>query len=238
MEDFKAWLEGRDKSGTTINSYIKTALLFEKWFLQRSGQDVFDATKVTTRDLQDWKEYLITEATYVKGLDAEGNPIEQKYSVTSAQTFFKEIKLYFQYLNAIGVIAQNPAIKIKPPAIENEFEEDPRSLERAEKCRLLHYFRDPVLKEQNLWRFVRNKAIIFSGLYAGFKRSEIVNLQLEDLDFEESKMFVRGGKGGRSRWVPMHPILKKALREWLKLRGYQDHSYVFVSQQQTRLSTQ
>jgi site-specific recombinase XerD len=239
MDYYKRWLKEDGKSDHTVANYLKVAETFQEWFIKNTNQSTFDPKSVSILELLDWKKYLLDGATYVKGLDENGLPKPPKrYSIRSVQTFIKVIKTYFDFLYESDVIARNPAQKLKPPKTQKDFDEDPRWLERVEKNRLLNFIEDPDKLLKNEWRATRNKAIIFSGLHGGLRRSEIVNLQLDDLSFENSSFFVRDSKGDKSRWIPMNTDLKKALTEWIKQRGTQDHPYLFVSQKGGKLSSQ
>jgi integrase len=57
-----------------------------------------------------------------------------------------------------------------------------------------------------------DRVIIGLAAYAGLRRSEIRNLNLEDLDLEERAIVVRQGKGRKDRIVRMHPDLADLLR--------------------------
>jgi site-specific recombinase XerD len=54
---------------------------------------------------------------------------------------------------------------------------------------------------------------------SGLRRSELVNLDLSDLDLNTGAIFVRGGKGGKDRIVYLPDSGITILRDWLLLRG-------------------
>lgn len=226
LNDYSKWLKSNGKSDDTIISYNQVAMQFQKWFLQRIGKETFKGKYVSALDLQEWKSYLIDEATYVNGKKVT----PKKYSIRSVITFIKAIKCYFEYLQEIGEINSNPAIKVEPPKIQMDDDDDPRWLERIERTQLLTYINDEEMKDKNRWRYTRNRAIIFLGLHAGLRRCEIVHFEVEDIYFEKGYVFVRDGKGCKSRRVPMNTDLRKALTEWLEQRGEQESSNVFISQ--------
>ena len=64
----------------------------------------------------------------------------------------------------------------------------------------------------------RGKAysLIFRLLYGtGMRVSEVLNLILEDLNFDKNLITVKGGKHNRDRLIPIHPELMKKLNEYL-----------------------
>jgi integrase/recombinase XerC len=54
---------------------------------------------------------------------------------------------------------------------------------------------------------------------SGLRVSELVGLDLDDLGFEDSRVLVRLGKGGKDRLVPVGKVALGALSKWLGLRG-------------------
>lgn len=225
MDDYKLWLREEGKRPNTVNRYLRIAADFQEWYKAASGRKEFDPQLISALDLQDWKTYLLNEATYQRSKGGDG----QKYSISSINNSIKGIKVYFDFLKESGVIPANPADKLKPQKMQED-EEDPRWLDRAERSRLLFYIDNAELRKKNPWRFARNRAICFVMLHAGLRVSEVVDLEPDDLDFQENILRVRNGKGGKARNVPMNKDLVAALQDWLRLRGQSKTKKLFVSQ--------
>jgi len=238
MENYKLWLQERGLSENTIIGYLSVAEAFHQWILPKLGDDAFEPTHVSPLELQEWKNYLMQKATYVRGNDKDGNPKPPKrYAVSTVQTYIKSIKTYFQYLAETKQVTRNPAQVLRPPKLQNGFDQDPRWLTRRERSRLINWVTNPAQEQANPWRYARTKAIIYLGLHAGLRVSEMSSLTVEDLNFPMSSLFIREGKGNKSRWLPMNADLRKALQEWMEIRGEQDHPYVLVSQKGGKLSS-
>lgn len=227
MNEYERWLQEEGKAENTVNRYVRIAADFQAWYKAATKQDDFSPQLVTSLDLQDWKTYLLNEATYQRTKNSK----PQKYSVSSVNNCIKGIKVFFDYCMATGAIRTNPAKKVKPQKIQDD-EGEPRWLERAEKTRFLFYVDNAQLQKKNAWRFARNRAVAFVMLHAGLRVSEAVDLEPEDLNFTGRKPFlrVRNGKGGKSRIVEMNPDLIDALRAWLEVRGTPRTIKLFVSQ--------
>lgn len=57
------------------------------------------------------------------------------------------------------------------------------------------------------------RCMILLGALAGLRVSEIAGLRVEDLDLTKGLLeVVEGAKGGRTRFVPVHPVLAEGLR--------------------------
>ena len=63
---------------------------------------------------------------------------------------------------------------------------------------------------------VRDAAVL-SILMNGLRRSEVVDLNLED--FTDSLLIVRKGKGQKYREVPVGPTTEQAINDWISIRG-------------------
>jgi len=88
----------------------------------------------------------------------------------------------------------------------------------------------------------RDKALAYTGFYAGLRIAEIVALDTEDLRLSARKghLVVRYGKGGRYREVPLHPALRTTIEAWQQERakwpGHEGDA-VFLNRRGGRLST-
>ncbi|BFH18176.1 hypothetical protein J6TS7_29220 [Paenibacillus dendritiformis] len=223
IEKYEEWLKVNGNSKNTISRYLQVANQFMEWHTNLLKTSVFDPTEVSALDLQQWKTYLLTEATYQRG----GRP-PQRYSVSSINNSIKAIRKFFDALEELG-ITKNQARKLKPQKTARNFETEPRWLTRSERNKLVRCIEDEQLENKNRWKFTRNRAIIYVQLHAGLRRSEVVDLQIGDLDFESGYIFVRDGKGGKARRVELNKELRNALKEWMSERGDVNTKKLFVS---------
>lgn len=58
----------------------------------------------------------------------------------------------------------------------------------------------------------QTRVILLLGAVAGLRASEMANLRVEDVDLSRRMLEVVLGKGAKSRFVPIHPVLAEALR--------------------------
>jgi site-specific recombinase XerD len=227
---YEQWLKENGKTPRTISRYLNIVSDFQSWYVRESGEE-YRPDRVSALDLQDYKQYLIRDATYQ---DAQGN--SRRYKISTVNNTIKGLRTYFTYLEEIGQITSNPARKLKPQKLQEQ-EEEPRWLNRPERSRLLFYV-DHQEGTKNPWRFARNRAIVYVFLHAGLRENELVDLDLDDLDFVEDILRVRNGKGGKTRYLPINRDLRRALQEWLEQRGELPTKAVFVSQRgHKRLTT-
>lgn len=95
------------------------------------------------------------------------------------------------------------------PAAELETIVVPRALPRPTP--------DEVLVDALLTANDHDRLILKLAGYAGLRRAEIAAVHPDDFDWDAGKLLVRG-KGGKERWVPIHPELGADVRDELDRR--------------------
>ena len=133
------------------------------------------------------------------------------------------IKTFFEYLIKNNIIDNNPSEKISSPKLKKSI---PKVLNINEINKLLEY------KPTNNKEY-RNKAMMELMYASGLRVSELVDLELNNIDFNNNYVRIFG-KGKKERIVPINDIACKYLNEYINvyraslLRGYITHK-VFIS---------
>jgi site-specific recombinase XerD len=65
---------------------------------------------------------------------------------------------------------------------------------------------------------IRDHAFVSTLLYTGVRCAELINLDIDDIDFQENIVKVRQGKGKKDRIIPLAPQLRDAIRNYIKYR--------------------
>ena len=118
------------------------------------------------------------------------------------------LRSFMRYLKREGSIEANPATLAASPKLEHKV---PAHLSMNEMSRLL----DVPDTSDPLGR--RDRAILELFYASGLRLSELVGLDLEDVDLQGRMVRVMG-KGGKERLVPFNTSAQKALRAWYKDR--------------------
>jgi integrase/recombinase XerD len=71
----------------------------------------------------------------------------------------------------------------------------------------------------------KHRAVIMFIYATGARISECVNIKLTDIDSKRMQVNIREGKGLKQRYVPLSPLLLKALRKYFRL--YKPEHYLF-----------
>ncbi len=126
-------------------------------------------------------------------------------SPRSVARLVSALRTFFRFLVLDGMIQTNPAGNLSAPSTWLML---PKFLSLKEVNLLL---RQPDEKEPN---GVRDKAMIELLYASGLRVSELVNLQVKDLDLEEGFLICRG-KGGKERIVPVGASARRAIERYL-----------------------
>lgn len=129
-------------------------------------------------------------------------------SRASASRKLSALRTFMKYLKREGWIESDPASLAVSPKREQKV---PAHLSVDEMSRLL----DMPDTSQPLGR--RDRAILELFYASGLRLSELVGLDLNDMNLSARMVRVMG-KGGKERLVPFTETAKRTLREWLKDR--------------------
>ena len=118
----------------------------------------------------------------------------ERLSDATRTGYLQTIKVFFAWLCEKEILLGNPAYHLRMPYPSTLA---PLPLTEGETVRLLN------APDTNTILGLRNRALL-EVLYAtGMRVNELLNLQLQDLDLSRRLCFIRKGKGGKGRWVPL-----------------------------------
>ena len=153
---------------------------------------------------------------------------QQGQSGRSLARLLSAVRGFYRYLLREGVCRHDPADGLSPPKTARKL---PRALDADRTMQLL----DGGVEDEFLAR--RDQALLELFYSSGLRLSELVGLNLEELDLTAGLVRVLG-KGGKTRELPVGRQAQAALQAWLMLRRSANppDSAVFISRQGRRLS--
>ena len=151
---------------------------------------------------QDWTGWLSDD---IRSLVAARH--RSGLSGRSIQRMLSAIRSFFDYLVQQGVTDANPAGDVRAP----------RTGKRLPKVLDVDQARSFVEAPTDTPLAVRNRAIVELFYSSGLRLSELVGLNLTDMDWESGTVRVTG-KGNKQRLVPTGRHAVSALRHWLVVR--------------------
>jgi integrase/recombinase XerC len=131
---------------------------------------------------------------------------EQGYARTTIARRLAAVRSWYKFLCRQGVLATNPAAGLKGPKRDKKL---PHFLSEAELDHLL------TAPPADAPLGIRDRAILETLYSAGMRVSELVGLNLDDLD--DGLATVRG-KGKRERLVILGDAARASLQNWLAVR--------------------
>lgn len=139
-------------------------------------------------------------------------------------------KSFWNYLLDNDLTDRDPMRKLPTPKRESSI---PTYLSEEELRPLLN----AAQSQRVAFCAFRDYAILATFVFTGMRRSELLNLQLDELDFETEQIRIINSKGNKSRVVPIVRELREALCDWLEFRPDCSHEYVFATVRGNRLSS-
>lgn len=136
--------------------------------------------------------------------------VHRNWEVSTFLSHHKSLVVFFRWCRKQGYIQLDPIIELEVP---KEPKKIPPKLNKQNAMKLLEVaFNFPYYHK--FLRY-RNHAIFSVFLFAGLRKQELLNLKYSDVDLENLVLFIRNGKGGKDRLVPITPKLAESLRLYL-----------------------
>jgi len=149
------------------------------------------------------------------------------------------IRIFFNYLcNKSKKIPNNPALDLESPKIGKRL---PKYLTLQDSEKLLDAAKNPTPKSHgNHDNSERNFAIITLFLNCGMRLSELVNINIKDINFYDNKLTVIG-KGNKERTIYLNNACISAVKRYLAVRPHDkvkanSRDALFLSEQKKRIS--
>ncbi|MFM9946943.1 MAG: tyrosine-type recombinase/integrase [Saprospiraceae bacterium] len=169
----------------TLTAYRSDLHHFLTYLLQ--NYELSSAADIRSTHIRSWMVLLVTE-----GLTSRS--IQRKLST---------LKTYFRFLLKRNYISANPMLKVTTPKAGKRL---PVSLGAAEISKLL----DQMNLQEESFESMRD-AIIIELLYAtGMRRSELLGLTWDGVDFGQCRLKILG-KGGKERLAPFGERIRSRL---------------------------
>jgi len=201
----------RGFSPKTVEAYRHDLAKFDEF----TGKEVGKGCEVSDID-----QYAIK--AYMQFLTDKGN------AAVSRGRKLATIKSFFKYLVIEGKVKTNPADQVKMPKIQQK---EPSYLTEQEYKRLLRVVKNNATKYFKM----RDTAIITTLLGMGLRLSELVALDIGDVNFEDGAIKVCR-KGNKERILPANDAVMISLQRYLKTReatGVQEP--LFMSKRNQRI---
>ena len=132
--------------------------------------------------------------------------VKKKLSLTTILVKLYTLKNYIKYLIEHKKLYENPFDKIEFPKYKNSLKIDVTEEDIGKLISVIN---------TNTFLGYRDRTIIELIYSTGLRRSEVKNINIYDIDFNESILKVNQGKGNKDRLVPLGEVVKLYLKEYI-----------------------
>ena len=225
-----------NKSPNSVKEYnydIANFLKFMMIHFKLTNETDYEQIDITTFSEQDLKKITLSDIhSYVSHL-----AIDNKSKATTRARKISTIRIFFKYLSQkTSILEVNPAQNLETPKLEKRM---PKYLSLDDSKKLLN-----AADNQDNRNYKRDYAITTLFLNCGMRLSELVGINLNDIDFSECKMTVIG-KGNKERTIYLNKSCMVAINDYISSRPPQSlikrdsknsEKALFLSEQKKRIS--
>ena len=203
----------KQASANTVSSYMRDIRQFSDWLHAAEGIDVVDASQLNISD-------------YLAHLDEEGR------SAATKSRNLASLKNFYAYVVSSGFLEQTPVTNIH---IERGEKKLPQILTGREIELLLA---QPVCVDAKGYR---DKAMLEVMYATGIRVTELIELDIDDVNLEQGVVKCAGAK--KTRAIPLYPAAVKALTVYVReirssMLASPDEKALFVNIGGVRMSRQ
>jgi site-specific recombinase XerD len=152
--------------------------------------------------------------------------LEKNLKSTTLSRMISSIRIFFDFCVEHKCLTNSPAQYIRSPKHTKRL---PIYLIESELKKLLS---TPDKKD---FLGLRDYTILITLVFTGMRLQEIVNINIEDIDFERNTIKVMG-KGSKERLIPINRILLNALKDYFEKRPITEDKSVFLNRRGKRIS--
>jgi integrase/recombinase XerC len=218
LKSYRNYLRMRNYSARTIESYEQVIKHFAYYVWLRRHTEV---TKLVIY----WKDF--ENARLDTGVEVPPVMITDFLSFMSSMRTYKAktvhrmistLSSFYRFLSTQGAVAANPMMGIERPRVKQQ---EIRYLKHSQVLRLIDAIEDS-----------RDKLIVRTIYATGVRVSELCNINIQDIDFEEHTIRIRG-KGEKIRIVFLDDETLEGIRTFI---GAAVDGPLFVGQQGKHIS--
>lgn len=149
-----------------------------------------------------------------------GDMLESGLARGTIRIRMRSVRVFANFLEREGLVDVSPMTGVEIPRVPQSM---PKILTAQEIQKLLRAART------GTWYGIRNYAILGTFLDTGLRLSELVNLNVLDVDLRSQSIIVRNGKGSKDRKVYSGRSLVRSLRRWAEVRSYGHQTDAYFS---------
>jgi integrase/recombinase XerD len=201
VEQFLLDLEARGRSAGTVRLYQRVLSVLMRWL---AGEGVERLEAVTLFHLRKFLQFLRSSSAEDRGV-VGGD--QSRLSLSTFVLHVSLIKAFFRWCYEEQLLDSDPSERLKKPRLERRV----KPTLRSDQVEALLGACDVSTREG-----LRDYVIVAVLLDTGIRVSELVGLELGDVDLRHRCIRVRG-KGRKERVVGLYPVVAKVLYRYLQV---------------------
>ncbi len=230
IRDFAQYLKvERGATGHTLRNYLSDLRQFVKFLASQSGDSERrggGASEDLHLVLPHGPPHRIDKIDYLGIRSYLVELHRQGLKKSSMARKLAVLRSFFKYLRREGLLKANPAKLVNIPRQDKPL---PSFLTVDQATALMD---SPTSRD----RFsLRDKAILETFYSTGIRLSELVGLNIEDIDFDSGLARIRG-KGKKERIVPIGSKAIEAIKKYLEVKGAAQGQAIFLNRAGARLT--
>lgn len=174
---------------STIEYYKTNLDFFSKYILKLKNTLDFNINEISKKD-------YIGYITYQRS---------RNITNVSVRTYSRAVKVFLNYLYTENILKENITINVKVPRPDNRMVVP---LSGVDVAKYEYGINKSPLK-------IRNKLIFSLMLCCGLRKSEVINLNLDDVDLENNYIKIVNSKFNKSRMLPLPANVVKLLSTYI-----------------------
>lgn len=176
--------------------------------------------RITQKYMDFIKENGYTEASIASVNDWKISLAEDGVKITTMNLYLSVLHSFFAWAEQMKMIDSSPVIPVVMPskkAVNIEKKKAYKHLLEEEDFRRILNGEKPKYIPENKWK--RNKAILVMLMTTALRNSELRDLRMRDLNFEEGTVKVEKGKGNKERLAAFPKVAQEVVKDYLS-SGY------------------
>jgi integrase/recombinase XerD len=213
-QSFQQWLTEEGRSPKTIESYVGDIRNFQNYLAEKAADETLPLTRFS---FVRYKQHLL----------------ERNFAIATINKKINSLKVYNDFLQKKEYVDEG-YIQLKRDRVQiaEGSEHVVTALSEEEVERLLFFVEDP--KKVS----IRNKLIAYLLLYCGLRVSELVNIQLPDIDPMIATLRVRG-KGGKVREISVRHDVMQLIKQYQQgermQSAFRESEFLLLSQRSEKM---
>ena len=139
--------------------------------------------------------------------------LRRNWTPKTTHIYLCYLSLFADWCVLNGYLKRNRISEIPRPKLDKKL---PECLSEGECERIMKWTRNYPFRHK--FEAVRSVAIIATFLCTGLRKSELMKLEMRDVDVDGLELIVRRGKGRKARRIPFRPSLALTMKAYLNER--------------------